>query len=198
MDAAEAAEEYATIADRMRTTMPPDHPTLRNVRINWALMLSRSGAFEAAQHAIDELRADEDRSVSGRLGSRSRIDLYEALVRAGLGDLEAARTLARRAHEARRADLGATAWRAQEALAHRVRFDEPDLARTLIDEALVDADPIEDALNPAVMRLHGERARIDGDLAALRRVLARQEELLGRDHEDAVRTRADLAALPAG
>jgi hypothetical protein len=71
------------------------------------------------------------------------------------------------------------------------------VALELIGTALAGADPIERALNPAVMQLHGERARILGDVEGLRRVLERQEELLGERHEDAVRSRRTLEALTA-
>jgi hypothetical protein len=191
MDAAEAAAEYAAIAERMRVTMEPNHPVLTNVRINHALMLIRSGAYDEAQTALDALRSE----AAVRPMAVSRLDRYESELRAGLGDIEAARALARSAHLARYEALGPTAWRTQEALCARVRVELPDLALELIEEALSVAGPLDEALNPAVIRLMGERARIRRDVPELERVLARQEELLGAGHEDAVRSRADLVEL---
>lgn len=196
MDAEAAATEYARIAERLQITMEPDHWVLRNVRINEALMLIKCGRFSEAIRTIEVLRAehqDQDRMhvVGGRL------DRYEALAREGLGDLTGALLLSRRDHEARVEALGATAWRSQEALCVRVRLEAPDVALALIGSALEGAEPIERALNPAVMQLHGERARTLGDAEGIRRVLERQQELLGERHEDAVRSRRTLEALTA-
>jgi hypothetical protein len=196
MDAAAAASEYGMIAERLRMTMEPSHRILRNVRINEALMLVKSGRFSEAIRAIEVLRAEHPDNEPPHI-SGGRLDRYEAIAREGLGDFAGALQLSRRDHEARVEALGATAWRSQEALCVRARLESPDVALELIGTALAGADPIERALNPAVMQLHGERARILGDVEGLRRVLERQEELLGERHEDAVRSRRTLEALTA-